>query len=354
MKGKDEIKELFQKELGNYEAKVDPSLWNGIQSGMAGASSSAAGSSMSVAAKAVISVVVASAVTIGSIAIFSEKENETSKQEKIVKTESTKENKQKPKTTDKIKEINKEENKTIAVSEEETEITTEPKEKEEELKVNHSNDSLSDDSTISEKSSTKEVGKEAPKDSEHLEKENTKNNQPKEEQPTIELKGEITIEEQKNQYVKFTAITENAEAIEWDFGDGNKSTDLNPEYFYEDAGIYDVVATIYGKTKTIQKNIQVNVKLEGKLTNLPNIFSPNNDGSNDVFSIEYKGIEEFQITIFNRKQEVLYKSDNVDFMWNGTDMKGQPVPTGKYVYVIMARDGAGNVINKYESLEVQR
>lgn len=54
---------------------------------------------------------------------------------------------------------------------------------------------------------------------------------------------------------------------------------------------------------------------------LPNIFTPNNDGINDLFMpYEYDFVKSIDITIFNRWGETVYKTTNPDINWDGTNM----------------------------------
>jgi gliding motility-associated-like protein len=68
---------------------------------------------------------------------------------------------------------------------------------------------------------------------------------------------------------------------------------------------------------------------------LPNIFTPNGDGVNDVFKAirnEYSGL--FTIKIFNRWSTVVFESNDPNFEWDGNNQKtGQPCPDGTYYYV---------------------
>ncbi|MBC7904103.1 MAG: PKD domain-containing protein, partial [Gemmatimonadaceae bacterium] len=72
---------------------------------------------------------------------------------------------------------------------------------------------------------------------------------------------------------------------------------------------------------------------------IPNTFSPNNDGSNDLFYPRGRGIDKIQaIRIFNRWGEPVFEKRN--FMandaaaaWDGT-YKGKPAPSDTYVYLI--------------------
>lgn len=67
---------------------------------------------------------------------------------------------------------------------------------------------------------------------------------------------------------------------------------------------------------------------------LPNVFSPNGDGFNDVFTAgQTFTYEDFAITIWNRWGIKVYESVNPYFEWNGNDMNGDKLPDGTYFYV---------------------
>ena len=85
----------------------------------------------------------------------------------------------------------------------------------------------------------------------------------------------------------------------------------------------------------------------------PSAFSPNNDGTNDVFSLvrdtSVQLIE--QLMIFSRWGELLFKGENcvADQVtwcaWDGTSSKGTPVDTGVYLYSARLRLTTGETIN---------
>jgi len=67
---------------------------------------------------------------------------------------------------------------------------------------------------------------------------------------------------------------------------------------------------------------------------IPNTFSPNNDGVNDVFYPRGKGLHDIQsMRIFNRWGQQVYNSHEYNVPWNGT-WKGKPVPVGTFYYII--------------------
>ena len=64
---------------------------------------------------------------------------------------------------------------------------------------------------------------------------------------------------------------------------------------------------------------------------IPNSFSPNGDGNNDLFLIYGENIKTVNLKIFNRWGELVFNSENQFLGWDG-NYKGQPQQTGVYVY----------------------
>ena len=76
-----------------------------------------------------------------------------------------------------------------------------------------------------------------------------------------------------------------------------------------------------------------NIWTESKLF-VPNAFSPNGDGINDIFKpIHNENIEEPALRIFNRWGILIYHSSNLSNGWNG-EYKGKRAPVGVYVWTI--------------------
>ena len=80
---------------------------------------------------------------------------------------------------------------------------------------------------------------------------------------------------------------------------------------------------------------------------IPNTFSPNGDGANDVFYPRGKGIKGIRnLLIYNRWGSVVFQRSNFNINdenagWNGT-YKGQPAPQDVYVYHLDVICGTGN------------
>ena len=66
------------------------------------------------------------------------------------------------------------------------------------------------------------------------------------------------------------------------------------------------------------------------ILHVPNIFTPNGDGINDQFHIQYENRPQvFDIVIYNREGKKMYSSSNPDFHWNGSHCTA-----GVYSYLI--------------------
>ena len=87
---------------------------------------------------------------------------------------------------------------------------------------------------------------------------------------------------------------------------------------------------------------------------LPNIFTPNNDGSNDFFIIEMSEKLDFQIVVIDQTNTVIFQSNDRNFRWDGTMMSGEPAPSGDYVYFLSAKTMGGKDFVKSSKLRIQR
>ena len=78
---------------------------------------------------------------------------------------------------------------------------------------------------------------------------------------------------------------------------------------------------------------------------LPTVITPNLDGKNDVFIIDYleKIYPECRVVIFNRWGSVVFESTGYETPWDGTN-KGEPLPMGTYFYKIELNDEQDTVL----------
>lgn len=103
-----------------------------------------------------------------------------------------------------------------------------------------------------------------------------------------------------------------------------------------DTTYFVLVANSFGCTDIDSVQVKVYETCTGENVFVPNTFTPNNDGLNDVFFVrgtELSNIEQFRI--YNRWGEMIFESPDINKGWDGTH-NGVPVNSGVYVYYIEA------------------
>ena len=74
---------------------------------------------------------------------------------------------------------------------------------------------------------------------------------------------------------------------------------------------------------------------------IPNVFTPNGDGTNDVFSFDEWMINGIYVEIFNRWGQKVFETDVSNAQWDGKNLKGNDELTGTYFYVLTAQGKDG-------------
>jgi len=145
-----------------------------------------------------------------------------------------------------------------------------------------------------------------------------------------------------NDLITFLDSSTNTDTWFWDFNDGVTSANQNPYHTYGDIGTYNVmmVATSPdGCLDTTYKPINV---VEGLI--IPNVFTPNGDGYNDVFKIRNSNVGEFVFRVFNRWGTQIYETTAPEIAWDGKTTAGLTAPGGTYFYTVKAKLKSGNDI----------
>jgi gliding motility-associated-like protein len=77
---------------------------------------------------------------------------------------------------------------------------------------------------------------------------------------------------------------------------------------------------------------------------IPNAFSPNADGKNDVFKITNPNIESLKVTIMDRNGKQVHEWNGINGFWDGKDLNGNDLPKGVYYYFIFATSNSGEAL----------
>jgi gliding motility-associated-like protein len=120
-------------------------------------------------------------------------------------------------------------------------------------------------------------------------------------------------------------------------GDGFTSNQKNVVHFYKNPGDYKITLIINNDTicpDSISKEVSM-FKYDIKKIEVPNVFTPNNDNSNDLFEI--KGLEYrcdiYKLWIYNRWGQLIFESLPDVIVWDGKT-EGLIVSPGTYIYIL--------------------
>lgn len=288
--GKDIIKDLFSEKLSGFEGNVRPELWANISSQIGVASGVTTATGFSVLTKTIIGIAVAASVVGLSVILLSDP-TPGSKEKQVVN------NKVEQKNGDTSNETNilEIQDKTINTNSNNIKEQTVPNiqiDKQEEI-----------------------------------------------ESPTVIIPSEKVIPispTDKKNTIKEPILEEKAEPI----------IKKNPVVEVKDVPVH--------VNEVVQRNENNQQTGETFIKDIPNIFTPNFDGINDYFSIESKGLTDFSVVVLDAKSNIVYKSNDPNFIWDGMAMNGEMVLSGSYVYYITARDPNGNLITRHSSLTINR
>jgi len=126
-----------------------------------------------------------------------------------------------------------------------------------------------------------------------------------------------------------------AETYSWSTSETTASI-IPPE-----TGTYTLVATNYCGTRTEIIEI-IYEKCEFTLF-IPNSFTPNNDGVNDVWFPVFDQLDEIQITVFNSWGEAIFEGNKQNFFWTGNVRGGDYyAPSDIYSYKILYKSEFGD------------
>ena len=147
-----------------------------------------------------------------------------------------------------------------------------------------------------------------------------------------------------NSTVHFSNLSKDAVAYSWNFGDNSVSELSNPNHSYKDTGTYNIILIAKhqnGCVDTTSKNLDVQLHISYFL---PNAFSPNNDGVNDIYlgNGTILGMQDFKMSIFNRWGEMVFYSEDPYAGWNGKKHnQGLIEPNGVYVCMVQYKTNKG-------------
>ena len=120
-------------------------------------------------------------------------------------------------------------------------------------------------------------------------------------------------------HVQFHDHSIGASSWNWQFGDINQSTSSlqNPDFIFPEYEEFCIQLAVQDSNECVDTTEQC-ITLYPKLgVFIPNAFSPNNDGLNDIFFIVGYPIVKCEFWIYNRWGEEVFHSNQIENGWNG-------------------------------------
>ena len=86
----------------------------------------------------------------------------------------------------------------------------------------------------------------------------------------------------------------------------------------------------------------------------PNVLLLSSQNGNNLFFVNYEGIQKFNCIIVNRWGNVIYEYDDPAGTWNGHTLDGKEVEEGTYFYTIVATKDSGEELTKHGFIQVYK
>ena len=369
------IEGLFKDSFENFEADVDPTIWENVSSQIGGqatapdassAASSSSGSSAlvgSVAVKTIAIVGTAGLLTFGAYYLINSDSNEVPQvlnelPTEIIENEDREENIINSEETAVSQELSTEEDASYisATSQEPIAVEIETIETQITEPAAANNNEAKAETQPTEPSKAVAVM--------------TSNQAKAEEKETVKTEPELAPVAKAHLIPSiYASVNSGIKPLNVDFENkGSQSADIRwkiaGEHLYdqeqminhtfERSGKYWVVVEIRDETGQKSRD-SVEITVEGNsIIKVPNVFTPNGDGVHDAFVIETEDIKSLRCSIMDRSGKIVFQWDNIYGHWDGRDMSGREMQAGIYFYVVEAVDSDDTLYRKKGTVSLYR
>jgi gliding motility-associated-like protein len=138
--------------------------------------------------------------------------------------------------------------------------------------------------------------------------------------------------------VFLTDLSINADLCNWYINDSLLVFEAPGTLNFSQPGEYDL-KLVCKNSSGCADSMEIVIKVlsdELELT-VPNVFTPNGDGFNELFQVKHNAVKTFQARVFNRWGKLMYSWEEVSSGWNGK-IDDHKMPDGTYFYIINGTD----------------
>jgi len=144
----------------------------------------------------------------------------------------------------------------------------------------------------------------------------------------------------------------------WIWEDGTSyypfGTNTMSHTFIEDnLGINNVYVILTNETTSCTDSVPFIIFVQG-ISNINNVFSPNNDGINDKFSFGEFGMKNIEVVIYNRWGQEVYSWNGENIAWDGRGADGENLPEAVYFFALKADGIDGRYYEEKGSITIVR
>lgn len=166
---------------------------------------------------------------------------------------------------------------------------------------------------------------------------------------SIHVKADFSVDPDKGEApleVTFTDKSVRGSVYKWEFGDSKDSISVlkdPPPHIYYIPGEYSVKLTIESDLHCIDSMRFEKIVVDPSELDIPNVFTPNDDGLNDRFMVQKKSLKFISVEVFSRSGKMVYNfsGEGEELQnWDGWDGKvnksSADASPGVYFYIIRA------------------
>ncbi len=125
---------------------------------------------------------------------------------------------------------------------------------------------------------------------------------------------------------------------------------MSSNHCYDSIGCYQVTLVAYTQDGCTDSIVQVVCVKDQLIIYVPNAFTPDGDGLNEVFlpilTAGYKP-GSYELNIYNRWGERIFSTKDENEGWDGT-YRGNPSQIGTYTYTIRLKDSMNNKVYTFD------
>jgi gliding motility-associated-like protein len=141
-----------------------------------------------------------------------------------------------------------------------------------------------------------------------------------------------------NTPINITDNSSGGDILYYILSNGDTIMDVNPVLNFKEDGVYNICQVVRNSLRGCEDSTCMQIEVIGELI-IPNVFTPNGDGNNDIFFIRGLYGKNNKIEIYTRWGQLIYYNETYGNDWDGRTSAGLQVSAGTYYFILVTNDG---------------